>query len=187
MTTKSRRTRQRIVECALELFAAQGYDATTVAQVAAAAGVTEMTFYRHIGTKEQLVVGDPYDPLITAAVARQPLGLPPLRRVTAGVRQAWHALPVDDEAAVRSRLALASVTPSLLPAVRASTAATERAVADQLVADGVAARDAVVAAAATLAALMAALLDWAGPAGAGVPLGDAVDGALDVLEAGVDR
>ena len=46
------RTRARLLAAALDLFARQGYERTTVAQIAAAAGVTEMTFYRHFGSKE---------------------------------------------------------------------------------------------------------------------------------------
>lgn len=73
---RTQRTRARLQTAALELFARQGYEATTVAQIAAAAGVTEMTFYRHFGTKDQLLLDDPYDPLMAGAVAAQPPGLP---------------------------------------------------------------------------------------------------------------
>ena len=62
--TKTARTRAALMAAAFELFARQGYEQTTVAQIAEAAGVTEMTFYRHFGSKDQLLVDDPYDPLI---------------------------------------------------------------------------------------------------------------------------
>lgn len=45
------RTRARLTQHALELFAEQGYDQTTTAQIAAAAGVTERTFFNHFATK----------------------------------------------------------------------------------------------------------------------------------------
>jgi AcrR family transcriptional regulator len=45
------RTRARLSQLALELFADQGYDQTTAAQIAAAAGVTERTFFNHFETK----------------------------------------------------------------------------------------------------------------------------------------
>lgn len=45
------RTRARLSEVAVELFAAQGYDETTTAAISAAAGVTERTFFNHFETK----------------------------------------------------------------------------------------------------------------------------------------
>ncbi|GGN14560.1 TetR family transcriptional regulator [Lentzea pudingi] len=47
-----------IVETALALFAEQGYEATTMAQVAARAGVSQRSLFRYFGTKEDLVCGD---------------------------------------------------------------------------------------------------------------------------------
>jgi AcrR family transcriptional regulator len=41
---------QRLVVAAVELFTEQGYDATTVAQIAERAGVTKSTFFRHSPT-----------------------------------------------------------------------------------------------------------------------------------------
>lgn len=175
------RTRARLQAAALELFEQHGYDSTTVAEVAKAAGVTEMTFYRHFGSKEQVVLDDPYDPLIVAAVAEQPPDLPPLVRAARGVRLAWRRLPITDEAPVRARIALVARTPSLLPVMRASTAASEEGVAARLVADGAVPHDAAVAAAAVMAALMTGLLRWAGDDDAS--LTDVVERTLDVVEA----
>src|SRR5665648_542403 len=80
-TPRAERTRARLQACALELFTAQGYDATTVEQIATAAGVSHMTFFRHFPTKESVLLEDPYDPLIGEAVRTQPTDLPPLERV----------------------------------------------------------------------------------------------------------
>ena len=51
VTSRTLRTRERILAVALDLFERQGYRATTVAQIADAAGVTSMTFFRHFPTK----------------------------------------------------------------------------------------------------------------------------------------
>jgi len=99
--SKTQRTRARLMVAAFELFSRQGYEQTTVAQIAAAAGVTEMTFYRHFGSKVQLLVDDPCDPLIAAAIAEQPVELPPLIRTVRGIRLAWRRLPITDEEPVR--------------------------------------------------------------------------------------
>jgi AcrR family transcriptional regulator len=169
---------------AFELFARHGYEQTTVAQIAAAAGVTEMTFYRHFGSKVQLLIDDPYDPLIAEAIGEQPAGLPPLARTVRGIRLAWRRLPITDEEPIRVRVAIAAATPSLLPALRASTAATETAITERLIADGTDATDAAVAAAAAMAALMTGLTRWA--VSDDGSLGAALERSLDVLETSND-
>ena len=179
-TSKTRRTRATLLAAAFELFARQGYEQTTVAQIAAAAGVTEMTFYRHFGSKVQLLIDDPYDPLIAQAIGEQAADLAPLIRAARGIRLAWRRLPITDDEPVRERVAIVGSTPSLLPAIKASTAATETAIAAQLVADGAEATDAAIAAAAAMAALMTGLIRWATTDGG--PIGAAVERSLDVLE-----
>ena len=51
-------TRQALQQAADRLFAEQGYDATTVRDIAEAAGVTERTFFRYFAGKEELIVED---------------------------------------------------------------------------------------------------------------------------------
>lgn len=179
---RTARTRARLLAAALDLFTHQGYDRTTVAEIAAAAGVTEMTFYRHFGSKDQLLLDDPYDPLIAASIGDQPTGLPALSRAVRGIRVAWRGLPITEEEQVRERLAIVAATPGLSAAVRGNTAATEAAIVAELVAGGADRDTSAIAAAAVMAALMTALLQWAA-AGDG-SLSAAIERALDVLEAG---
>ena len=87
--TKRARTRQRLIDRGLDLIERQGYDATSVAQIAAAAGVTQMTFFRYFATKEQLVLED-YDPYLASGIGEQPRELPPLQRA-ARIHSAWRA------------------------------------------------------------------------------------------------
>ncbi|WP_309064652.1 TetR/AcrR family transcriptional regulator [Microbacterium sp.] len=51
-------TRTAVVAAALELFARQGFDATSVEQIARAAGVSRSTFFRQFGGKEDVVFAD---------------------------------------------------------------------------------------------------------------------------------
>lgn len=44
-------TRRTLADCALRLFAERGYDSTTIDDIAAAAGVTQRTFFHHFPTK----------------------------------------------------------------------------------------------------------------------------------------
>lgn len=53
-----RATRQALQEAADRLFAEQGYASTTVRDIAAAAGVTERTFFRYFAGKEELILDD---------------------------------------------------------------------------------------------------------------------------------
>ena len=53
--TSARDARARVLDAAVELFAAQGYDGTSVAQVIAQAGVAKGGFYHHFASKEALL------------------------------------------------------------------------------------------------------------------------------------
>jgi AcrR family transcriptional regulator len=86
---KKARTRAAIREHALRLFSEQGYQATTVEQIAAAAEVSPSTFFRYFPTKEDVVLQDDMDVRMTDALAHQPADLAPLAAVRAAVREAW--------------------------------------------------------------------------------------------------
>ena len=178
--SKRERTLAALVEAGLDLFERQGYEATTVAQIARAAGVTEMTFFRYFPAKEHLLLDDPYDPVLTAAIAEQPRELAPFTRAARGIRAAWRALPEPEAPVIRRRVRVAARTPGLRGAVWRSTGNTEQAIIEQLVADGAALDVARVAAASVLAALVAGLFMWADDEHG--TLADAIERALDVIE-----
>src|SRR5688572_14292553 len=46
---------ERLQRAAMELFAEHGFDATTVAEIAERAGVTERTFFRHFADKREVL------------------------------------------------------------------------------------------------------------------------------------
>jgi AcrR family transcriptional regulator len=76
---KKRKTRETIQREAMRLFQEQGYDETTIEQIAAAAEVSPSTFFNYFPTKEDVVFADEYDPLfISTFLARpsdEPLGV----------------------------------------------------------------------------------------------------------------
>src|ERR1700759_1640182 len=80
---KKARTRASLREHALRLFREQGYQATTVEQIAAAAEVSPSTFFRYFPTKEDLVLQDDMDTRMMAALERQPPGLSTVAAVRA--------------------------------------------------------------------------------------------------------
>lgn len=73
---KKLRTLQTIRREAYRLFAAQGYEATTVDQIADAAEVSPSTFFRYFPTKEDVVLKDEYDPALVEALRARPPGEP---------------------------------------------------------------------------------------------------------------
>jgi len=78
-----RATRAAIREAASQLFAHQGYDATTVREIAEAAGVTERTYYRYFEGKEGLLAEDALHriELLCDAIRARPAAEPPLAAV----------------------------------------------------------------------------------------------------------
>jgi len=80
----------------MSLFLAQGVEATSAEQIAADAGVTLRTFYRHFASKHELLFAD-YDSGLQwfrGALAARPAG----ERVVESVRAAIFAFPYDVEA-----------------------------------------------------------------------------------------
>ncbi|MET9617746.1 TetR/AcrR family transcriptional regulator [Kitasatospora indigofera] len=65
---KRARTRQALVDAAVELFRRQGYDRTTVADIAAAAEIGTRTFFSYFASKEELLFPES-DTRVQAVVA----------------------------------------------------------------------------------------------------------------------
>src|SRR6195952_4712083 len=83
-------TRERLVLAAVDLFTEQGYDATTVAQIAERAGLTKSTFFRHFADKRELLVAgqETLSQLLAQGIADAPDEASPLEAVAAGLERA---------------------------------------------------------------------------------------------------
>ncbi len=110
---KKARTRAVIRQHALRLFRERGYHATTVAQIAAAADVSESTFFRYFPTKEDVVLRDDMDLLAAAALRAQPPGLGPIAALRAVLRTAFASLSAEQLQQLREGAALAMSVPDL--------------------------------------------------------------------------
>lgn len=154
----------------------------TVEEVAAAAGVSHMTFFRHFPTKESVVLDDPYDPILGQAVARQDRTLPALERVRLAILDAWEGLDEPDDDLTRARIELAASHPSIRAGVWENNLRTADILVDALVDTGSDPLEARVAAGAVLGSITAALFDWAENKEAG-SLGDRVRTALVLVGA----
>jgi AcrR family transcriptional regulator len=111
---KKRRTHAAIAAAAMELFAARGFDAVTVVEVAHAAGVSEKTVFNYFPTKEDLVFagGEERRAALVAALRDRPPGtslLEPFRAQTTAFLDRVAHDPVDSIVAV-PRLVMGSPT-----------------------------------------------------------------------------
>ncbi|MEJ3655350.1 TetR family transcriptional regulator [Actinomycetes bacterium KLBMP 9759] len=106
-------TRQRVQEQALRLFLAQGYDATTVDQIAAAAGVSHMTFFRYFPTKESVVDTDDFDPMLEALIRSRPAEEDPLTAIGRALVAALERILPTGRDALLERTRLIMTTPAL--------------------------------------------------------------------------
>lgn len=105
---KKAKTKATIQAEALRLFRTQGYAATSIEQIAAAAEVSHRTVFRYFPTKEDLVAADTYDAQIAIAYRAQPADLSAVeafRRTFAEVLGTLNA-PAVEEAKQRQLLAL---------------------------------------------------------------------------------
>jgi AcrR family transcriptional regulator len=104
---------QRLVVAAIDLFTEQGYDATTVAQIAERAGVTKSTFFRHFSDKRELLVAGQatLSKLLADGITEAPASASPLEAVAAGLERASSAMgPTNRELAPRLKAAVAAST-----------------------------------------------------------------------------
>lgn len=110
---KKARTRAAIQEHALRLFGQQGYAATTVDQIAAAADVSPATFFRYFPTKEDTVLYDAVDPVLVDLFREQAAELTPLQAIRATLRQGFGKMTPEQFTVQQQRHDLFANTPEL--------------------------------------------------------------------------
>jgi AcrR family transcriptional regulator len=110
--------KERLVVAAVDLFTEQGYDATTVAQIAERAGVTRSTFFRHFPDKRGLLTAgqETLSRLLAEGIAEAAAEASPLEAVAAGLERASSAMGPTNR----------TLGPRLKAAVAASTELQER-------------------------------------------------------------
>jgi AcrR family transcriptional regulator len=185
---KKRATKQAIQEHALRLFAEKGYEATTVDEIAAAAGVSHMTFFRYFPRKEEVVEYDEYDPLLEELVVERPSDEPPLIALHNAIRAGLEMILAADGEALLVRMRLVLQDPVLRSrnqlAQDTSRDLLARALARRA---GLSEPDlaATVQASAALGAIAPAAMAWV--EGDDADFITLIDAAFAALEAGVSR
>src|SRR4030095_16556006 len=110
---KKARTKTAIQEHALRLFRGQGYDATTVEQIAEAAEISPSTFFRYFKTKEDVVVEDRYDELVAAAIEATPPEVGPFETLRRALIGSMTQISSAEEQQILLRMRLTFSVPSL--------------------------------------------------------------------------
>ncbi|MFC4590630.1 TetR/AcrR family transcriptional regulator [Sphaerisporangium corydalis] len=80
--------RERLQQAALELFAEQGFAATTVPEITARAGLTTRTFFRHFADKREVLYADDAEvpAMVATMMAEAPPSAEPLALIVEGLR-----------------------------------------------------------------------------------------------------
>ena len=104
---------ERLIVAAVDLFTEQGYDATTVAQIAERAGVTKSTFFRHFPDKRELLVAgqETLSRLLADGIAEAAATASPLEAIAVGLERASNLMgPVNRQLGPRLKAAVAAST-----------------------------------------------------------------------------
>lgn len=119
--------RRELAAAAMELFATKGYEATTVDEIAAAAGVARRTFFRHFRSKEEAIFPDHDDTLIRAEAVLNaaPAHEHPLDTVCRGIKEVMKMYAASPAVSVE-RYRLTREVPTLREREIASVARYER-------------------------------------------------------------
>ena len=135
--------RRRLRQAALELFSERGYDATTTAEIAAYAGVTERTFFRHFADKREALFDgeEAFRDALVEGVMAAPEGLTPPEILLSAFRSVEPMLQ-ENRGFSEPRQKVIAQTPALQERVLTKTAVLIGALAAALrrrgVADGTA-------------------------------------------------
>lgn len=133
MPRNGKQIRIRLQWAALELFRKRGYEETTAAEIAAKAGVTERTFFRHFSDKRDVLFDGEaeFSEALTAAVRNAPASLGPwdvLSSALLAVKQMF----IENRPFTEPRQGVIAATPALQERAMAKTRSLVSAVSSAL-------------------------------------------------------
>lgn len=150
----------RLEQAALDLYLEQGFDATTVAEIAARAGLTERTFFRHFADKREVLFrGRELADTLEAAIDDAPPATAPLDAV-AGALESLSDFFADRRPHARRRQTVIAANPSLQERELIKLASLATTICDALRRRGVADPMAGLVAEAGIAVFKVAFEHW---------------------------
>ena len=173
--------RGRLELAALELFGERGFDQTTAAEIAARAGVTERTFFRHYADKREVLFGssNPLRDFLEQAVAAAPRDAAPIDAAAHALATAGATMQERAEF-VRQRQTVILANPELLERELAKRTVLVAAVAGALRERGVTDPTATLVAETAIAVFHVAFQSWVRDGG---DLPDAIRSSFAQLKA----
>ncbi|HEX7305279.1 helix-turn-helix domain-containing protein [Lentzea sp.] len=156
---------ERLETAALELFGEQGFERTTIAEIADRAGLTQRTFFNHFADKREVLfrMGPDLERALVAEISAGDADLPALdTAVRAMGVVADEMLEIRRDAAKR-RYSVIAANPELLERELGKNAALTEAIADALNSRGCDPESAFITAAAAMLAQQTALRAWTRP------------------------
>ncbi len=174
-------TAERLQAAALELFAGQGYRATTAAEIAERAGLTERTFFRYFGDKRDVLFSgqDRFAEAFLTGIQQAPDKASPMGLVGAGLRSAAEFFPDERRPYARIRYAVIDQNPELRERERHKMAELALLLADALRGRGVAEPAATLAGESGATVFTIAFAAWIGE--------DEQRGLAEITEAVLDE
>ncbi|WP_328430434.1 TetR/AcrR family transcriptional regulator [Streptomyces sp. NBC_00443] len=127
---KKIKTRTAIRDATYALIKQQGYDATTIEQIAEGAEVSPSTVFRYFPTKEDIVLTDEYDPILPAELRGRPADEPWTESLRHVMRLAIRAGTEEGPEVVRLRSHLLVQVPAVRSRMLESMSVTGRMLAE---------------------------------------------------------
>ena len=154
-------SRERLAAAALRLFASHGFERTTVAEIAAEAGLTERTFYRYYADKPEVLFAGQgeFERLFLDGLAVS-TSTRPMELVGAALDHAAGFFPDDRRPWSRSRQVIVTGNPALQERELRKMSALADALTSEITARGIEATTAALAAEATVSVFRRSFAAW---------------------------
>ncbi|MCL8011902.1 TetR/AcrR family transcriptional regulator [Streptomyces sp. AS02] len=129
---KKIKTRTAIRTATYALIKEQGYDATTIEQIAERAEVSPSTVFRYFPTKEDIVLTDEYDPILLDELRKRPADEPWMDSLRYVMRLAIGAATEEEPEVVRLRSHLLVQVPAVRSRMLESMSVTGRMLSEAI-------------------------------------------------------
>jgi len=103
---KRQATRASIQDAALVLFSRNGYEATTMEQIAQTVGISTRSVHRYFPRKQDMVTYDRFNPVLSLYYRAQPPEMPPIKAFREAMNSIIRDSAVDGHVSGRTRLQL---------------------------------------------------------------------------------